>query len=133
MAITAPLPTLTIDQQEAPTVNPIVGVSATLAANEALAERRRRGERVLPLAFGEAGVPVSHVRGLADVIADEQVLARNMVKRTVLGSGKTIPTWGVPVKVNEDAESRLLHVPSLDQHREEILLELQTLPAHAGS
>jgi aspartate aminotransferase len=33
-------------------------VSATLAANEALAERRERGERVLPLAFGEAGLPV---------------------------------------------------------------------------
>jgi aspartate aminotransferase len=33
-------------------------VSATLAANEALAARRGRGERVLPLAFGEAGLPV---------------------------------------------------------------------------
>ena len=33
-------------------------VSATLAANEALAVRRRRGEPVLPLAFGEAGLPV---------------------------------------------------------------------------
>jgi aspartate aminotransferase len=33
-------------------------VSATLAANEALAERRSRGEPVLPLAFGEAGLPV---------------------------------------------------------------------------
>ena len=33
-------------------------MSATLAANEALAARRRRGERVLPLAFGEAGLPV---------------------------------------------------------------------------
>ena len=61
MAITAPLPVLTIDQQEAPTVNRTVGVSATLAANEALAERRLRGERVLPLAFGEAGVPVAPV------------------------------------------------------------------------
>jgi aspartate aminotransferase len=67
MAVTAPLPVLTIDQQEAPTVNPIVGVSATLAANEALAERRRRGERVLPLAFGEAGVPVAPV--LRDALA----------------------------------------------------------------
>jgi aspartate aminotransferase len=38
-----------------------VSVSATLAANEALSERRRRGERVLPLAFGEAGVPVASV------------------------------------------------------------------------
>jgi aspartate aminotransferase len=35
-----------------------ITVSATLAANEALAARRRRGERVLPLAFGEAGLPV---------------------------------------------------------------------------
>jgi aspartate aminotransferase len=67
MAITAPLPVLTIDQQETPTVNLNVGVSATLAANEALAERRTRGERVLPLAFGEAGVPVAPV--LRDALA----------------------------------------------------------------
>ena len=32
-------------------------VSATLAANEALTARRRRGQPVLPLAFGEAGLP----------------------------------------------------------------------------
>lgn len=44
-----------------------MGVSATLAANEALDERRRRGERVLPLAFGEAGVPVARV--LRDALA----------------------------------------------------------------
>jgi aspartate aminotransferase len=36
-------------------------VSATLAANEALAARRRRGLPVLPLAFGEAGLPVHPV------------------------------------------------------------------------
>jgi aspartate aminotransferase len=34
-----------------------IPVSATLAANEALDARRRRGEPVLPLAFGEAGLP----------------------------------------------------------------------------
>ena len=33
-------------------------VSATLAANEALAARKSRGQPVLPLAFGEAGLPV---------------------------------------------------------------------------
>jgi aspartate aminotransferase len=32
-------------------------ISATLAANEALAARRSRGQPVLPLAFGEAGLP----------------------------------------------------------------------------
>lgn len=35
-----------------------VPVSATLAANEALARRRERGEQILPLAFGESGLPV---------------------------------------------------------------------------
>ena len=36
---------------------PAVPVSATLAANEAMEARRRRGEPVLPLGFGEAGLP----------------------------------------------------------------------------
>ena len=36
----------------------VVPVSATLAANEAMAARRARGQPVLPLAFGEAGLPV---------------------------------------------------------------------------
>ncbi len=43
-------------------------VSATLAANEELAARRRRGEPVLPLAFGEAGLPV-HPRLAAELAA----------------------------------------------------------------
>jgi aspartate aminotransferase len=45
------LPPLTADRVRVP-------VSATLAANEALAVRRRRGQPVLPLAFGEAGLPI---------------------------------------------------------------------------
>jgi aspartate aminotransferase len=77
MAVTAPLPVLTPEQEArgaAPVVQALaggrsrrVGVSATLAANEALDERRRRGERVLPLAFGEAGVPVAKI--LRDALA----------------------------------------------------------------
>jgi len=45
-----------------------VPVSATLAANEKLAVRRRHGQPVLPLAFGEAGLPVHPAlrRALAD-------------------------------------------------------------------
>ena len=34
-----------------------IAVSPTLAANELMAARQRRGEPVLPLAFGEAGLP----------------------------------------------------------------------------
>jgi aspartate aminotransferase len=44
-----------------------MAVSATLAANEALAARRSRGEPVLPLAFGEAGLPVA--AALRDALA----------------------------------------------------------------
>jgi len=43
-----------------------VPISATLAANEALAARRLRGEPVLALAFGEAGLPV-HPRLTAEL------------------------------------------------------------------
>ncbi|MGO8955837.1 MAG: pyridoxal phosphate-dependent aminotransferase [Streptosporangiaceae bacterium] len=43
-----------------------VPVSATLAANEAMARRRERGEPVLPLAFGESGLPV-HPRLTAEL------------------------------------------------------------------
>lgn len=45
-----------------------IPVSATLAANEVMASRRRRGEPVLPLAFGESGLPV-HPR-LTAALAD---------------------------------------------------------------
>jgi aspartate aminotransferase len=89
MAITAPLPIPTREQQEATRTPPApksgrpagsaagadrtLGVSATLAANEALDERRRRGERVLPMAFGEAGVPVAQI--LRDALATASHLA----------------------------------------------------------
>lgn len=45
-----------------------VAVSATLAADEALARRRAAGQRVLPLAFGQAGIPV-HPRLRAELAA----------------------------------------------------------------
>jgi aspartate aminotransferase len=40
---------------------PPLPVSATLAANETMDARRRRGEPVLPMGFGEAGLPVHPV------------------------------------------------------------------------
>ena len=52
---------------------------------------------------------------------------RKMVKPLVLASGREIQTWGIPIKVNEQLETRRLSVPGLDQHRAEILLELEHL------
>src|SRR5580700_9042921 len=59
-SLTLPVPSLGAAPPAAPLAAPPVEehpVSATLAANEALAARRRRGQPVLPLAFGEAGLP----------------------------------------------------------------------------
>ncbi|MFI0408578.1 pyridoxal phosphate-dependent aminotransferase [Actinomadura sp. 3N508] len=51
-------------QKESEPVRPLpfaprpVALSATLAVNEAIARKRREGVRVLPLGFGEAGIPI---------------------------------------------------------------------------
>jgi aspartate aminotransferase len=51
-------PTITSDPFTLTAGRSLVPVSATLAANEVLATRRRAGQPVLPLAFGESGLPV---------------------------------------------------------------------------
>jgi len=86
--------------------------------------RSRPAQEWEPL-FTAAGVPLSHVRGVSEVAAEEQVIARSMVKLARLPSGREISTWGVPVKVNEQVGSRTLGVPGVDQHRSEILAELE--------
>jgi aspartate aminotransferase len=54
-----PLPFPTHPHPDHPLLGPAtIPVSATLAANETMDARRRRGEPVLPLGFGEAGLPV---------------------------------------------------------------------------
>ena len=77
--------------------------------------------------FLAAGVPVSHVRGMNDVARDAQVIARGMVKPMRLPSGREIPTWGVPVKANEEIVAATLSVPGVDQHRSDILAELERI------
>jgi crotonobetainyl-CoA:carnitine CoA-transferase CaiB-like acyl-CoA transferase len=61
---------------------------------------------------------------MGDVIGDEQVLARDMIKTARLPSGREIPTWGVPLKIDGSGSKNLLSVPGYDEHREEILQEL---------
>ena len=43
-----------------------------------------------------AGVPASHVKSPPDVIRNEQVLARSMVKAATRPDGRAFETWGVP-------------------------------------
>jgi formyl-CoA transferase/CoA:oxalate CoA-transferase len=88
---------------------------------------KQRGAQDWEKAFAEAGVPVAHVRSMKDVAADEQVRARGMVKPTRLPNGREIPTWGVPFKINEESNETVLAVPGVDQHRGDILAELERI------
>ena len=58
VALTITPPALSRPGTQRPRLSPArIPVSATLAANETMDARRRRGEPVLALAFGEAGLP----------------------------------------------------------------------------
>jgi crotonobetainyl-CoA:carnitine CoA-transferase CaiB-like acyl-CoA transferase len=83
--------------------------------------------------FAVAGVPVAHVRSTKDVAADPQVRARKMVKPTRLKSGREIPTWGVPFKINEELDDKVLGIPGIDEHRADILAELDRIDAKPRS
>jgi len=55
---------------------------------------------------------------------DAQILARQMVKPVRMPSGNEIPSWGMPLKVNEAVSQKTLSVPGFNQHRDEILKEI---------
>lgn len=82
--------------------------------------------------FLEAGVPVSHVRQMGDVIADEQVVARDMIQPVQLPGGREVSTWGVPIKIHGSGAKGVLSVPGFDEHREEILEELSRSTAESA-
>ncbi len=76
-----------------------VSVSATLAANEAMERRRQRGEAVLPLAFGESGLPVhprltAELAGMAGHGAYGPVAGAHRLRAAAAGywSRRSLPT-----------------------------------------
>ncbi len=72
-----------------------------------------------------AGVPSGPLNNVADVMADPQVLARNMIIETLDPDLGPIRMQGNPVKLSahEDPKTRE-HAPELDEHRAAILKEL---------
>ena len=77
--------------------------------------------------FTDAGVPASQVRSVQEVISNDQVNARDMIKNVTLPNGKEIKTWGMPIKINEQSATDTHAIPDLNQHRSEIIAELQRL------
>jgi crotonobetainyl-CoA:carnitine CoA-transferase CaiB-like acyl-CoA transferase len=74
-----------------------------------------------------AGVPASQVRSVQEVINNDQVNARDMVKNVTLPNGKEIKTWGMPIKIDEQSATDIYSVPDFNQHRNEIIQELSQL------
>lgn len=83
----------------------------------------RRGAAGWLQALEAAGVPASPVAGIADMAADPQVAARNMLVEAVDGGGFRVT--GTPIKVaGVDDPPRRPRAPALGEHRDGILREL---------
>ena len=74
--------------------------------------------------FRDARISAAPVNDVREALADEQVLARNMVVDVTLPSGKTVALSGNPVKLSEEPETTYAAPPELGQHTDEVLHEL---------
>ena len=74
-------------------------------------------------ALGRAGVPCGPINDLADVYADPQVAARDMVVELEHPSAGTTRNIGIPVKLSETPGSVRTPAPTLGQHTDAILTE----------
>jgi len=72
----------------------------------------------------QAGVPCGAVREVHDVLADPQVLAREMVASVEHATAGTLEVLGVPVKLSETPGSVRTAPPTLGQHTAAVLHEL---------
>ncbi|MEI9887532.1 MAG: CoA transferase [Rhizomicrobium sp.] len=76
-------------------------------------------------ALEAAGVPSGPINNVAQVMADPQVLHRNMIVETLDPDLGPIRMQGNPVKLSAHVDPRTReHAPALDEHRAAILREL---------
>ena len=71
----------------------------------------------------QAGVPAGPINDLADVYADPQVLARDMVVELEHPTAGRIRNIGVPVKLSDTPGAIRRPAPMLGQHTDEVLSE----------
>jgi len=72
----------------------------------------------------QAGVPVAPVNNAGQMIADEQVIAREMIVEQEHPTAGKIRVVGVPVKLSETPGSVRTPAPLLGEHTEEVLGQL---------
>jgi CoA:oxalate CoA-transferase len=104
------------------------------ATNGLRTEHRAALERELAPAFAQrttadwvdllerAGVPVSPINDVGQVLAHRQVLARNMVVETAFNDGRRLRIAGNPIKMSTLADERSVPpLPRLGQHTDDVL------------
>ena len=73
----------------------------------------------------EAGVPCGDVRDVPEALADPQILAREMIQSVEHATAGMLKVVGVPIKLSETPGSVRSAPPTLGQHTDAILRELQ--------
>lgn len=72
----------------------------------------------------EAGVPCGDVRGIAETLADPQLLARQMIESVEHATIGTIKILGIPIKLSATPGAVRTAPPTLGQHTAAVLGEL---------
>jgi len=104
--------------------NPARVMNAAALRERLVAVLRTRTREQWIGALTDAGVPCGAVRDVPEVMSDPQVLARQMieaVEHAALGQMKVL---GVPIKLSETPGAVRTAPPTLGQHTEAVLREL---------
>lgn len=80
-----------------------------------------------------AGVPAGKVKNIDQVLTDPHTVAREMVVTLEMDSGSDVRLLGNPLKMSATPVRYDRAPPHVDEHREEILAELQQLEADSQS
>jgi crotonobetainyl-CoA:carnitine CoA-transferase CaiB-like acyl-CoA transferase len=83
--------------------------------------QRPKGQWVSTL--GAAGIPCGSVRDIAEVLADAQLDARQMIETVDHVTAGAVRVLGVPIKLSETPGAVRTAPPALGQHTEDILRE----------
>jgi CoA:oxalate CoA-transferase len=75
--------------------------------------------------LNDAGIPAAPINTIADVISDEQVLARDMIVNVEHPGGWKLRFAGNPIKLSETPPLHYTQIPKLGQHTEEVLSSIE--------
>ena len=81
--------------------------------------------------FAAAGVPSSPINTYSQALGDPQVEHMGWVQAITLPNGKTIRTFGSPVRINGASVPVFSRPPALGEHTEEVLRKID--PQHLGT